>query len=68
MSNYSALQEAESLLVAINRALAEMRQGRPLSCQESEVEFRFDSIIGMLIIARNDAQRMFEIWEAEEES
>lgn len=59
----TSLDEAESLVVGITRALADMRSARPRSCQESEVGFRFDSLIGVLIMARNDAVAMERKWK-----
>jgi len=58
-----SIEEAEALQVSINRALDELRRGRPFSCQESEVGFRFDALIGMLTIAQNDAKVLIGVWE-----
>lgn len=59
-----ALEEAKSLSVGIDLALAEMRRARPHSCQEDEVGFRFDALIGMLIMAQNDVWALEANWKA----
>lgn len=64
----TALQEAEALVVGINRALGELRASKPKPCRESEVAFRFDALIGILIMARNDATQMEKEWRTETRS
>lgn len=61
----TVLREAEDLVAGINRALIALQAWRPNPCQESEVEFRFDALIGVLIMARNDAIQMEKEWQIE---
>lgn len=59
------LQEAAALVAGISRALNELRATKPKPCQESKVAFRFDALIGVLIMARNDATQMEIDWRKE---
>ena len=57
------LEEAEALVVALSRALHEVKRARPFVCKEDEVGYRFDTMIGVLTLAQADAIRLYHNWE-----
>jgi len=58
------IEEAQKLVEKINDALSAIKYNKK-DYKESEVTFRLDSIEGMLIIARNDANDMLQFWKEE---
>jgi len=58
------IEEAQKLVEKINDALSAIKYNEK-DYKESEVTFRLDSIEGMLIIARNDANNMWQSWKEE---
>lgn len=57
------LEEAEALVVALSKALDEVKGERPYVCEEDKVAYRFDTMIGVLTLARADAIRLYHSWE-----
>ena len=66
MSNLiKALKEARELKRRLDNAQACMCHfdGFKKEISESEVEFRYSSVVGVLRMAQNDVNRMIEVWE-----
>ena len=57
-----SVQEAYDLCESIRKALGALSEKK---YQESEVQFRLDTLRGILIIASNDAHKMLERWKEE---
>jgi len=76
----NAIEEGQRLYGRVSQALWSMKQPHPFrhSCcisisssissseiKESEVSFRYDAIVGILIMAQNDISEMLRSWEKE---
>ncbi len=56
-------QEANILRTRVSAALAAMQRFNKPKFYESEVDFRFDAVVGILIIALADISEMVRTWE-----
>ena len=64
------LKEASALRKKVGEALSIMRakderSNFPKDIKESEVQFRYKTIEGFLVIASNDIDEMIRVWEKE---
>lgn len=60
----SSLEQAELLKARVHKALVAMEDGKAhQDYDESEVQFRHDAIVGMLVMASNDVARLVAAWK-----
>ena len=63
----NCLEEAIELGARVNKALQAMNHcdGFSGKIKESEVKIRYDAVVGMLLMARNDIAEMTKEWRTE---
>lgn len=59
----TSVEEANTLVEGLGRALHEMESWRSPVYKESEIEFRFETLVGILILAHADAVRLYQDWK-----